>query len=210
MRIVITGAAGKIGRQLVEELTPLHYLCLIDRRPVKGQKMVIADLSHRPLTDGWRGWLNTKSCHWGGVFEGAEVVIHLAANANQRASWQAVLSDNIQATWNVLEMVAKYRVFRMVFASSNYVIKALEHKLAPACYRPDGAKIVSDDPPHPTTPYGLSKAFGELTGRMFVDEQKLRSYVAVRIGNYHSFLPDDKTDQHLWIGSEDIRSLFRR
>jgi hypothetical protein len=172
--------------------------------------MVIADLSHRPLTNGWRGWLNTKSSRWGGVFEGAEVVVHLAANANQLASWQAVLSNNIQATWNVLEMAVKYQVPRMVFASSNYAIKALEHKLAPACYLPDGPKIGSDDPPHPTTPYGVSKAFGELTGRMFVDEQKFRSYVAVRIGIYNSALRDHIEQRSLWIGVGDMRSLLRR
>jgi nucleoside-diphosphate-sugar epimerase len=34
MRVIITGAAGEIGRQTVEELSDGHELCLMDRRPV--------------------------------------------------------------------------------------------------------------------------------------------------------------------------------
>jgi len=36
MAVIITGAAGQIGSQIVEELSNLHELCLIDRIPVPG------------------------------------------------------------------------------------------------------------------------------------------------------------------------------
>ena len=45
---------------------------------------------------------------------------------------------------------------------------------------------------------------------MFVDEQKLRSFVAVRIGSYNPVFPDDEELRTRWIGTDDIRSLFRR
>ncbi len=210
MRVVITGAAGSIGSQLIEELAPLHELRLIDLRPVESRDSIIADLSRCHALSGWRKWFTSKFFLWSDAFEGAEVVVHLAANIQPWVPWEKVLPDNIQGTWNVIEAAAKYQVPQVVFASSNWAVKALEKKLAPACYRPNGPKIGSDAPPCPITPYGISKAFGELTGRMFVDEQKLRSFVAVRIGYYNPACPDDEELRTRWIGASDIRSLFRR
>jgi nucleoside-diphosphate-sugar epimerase len=172
---------------------------------------MIADLSRSPVVGRWRRRLGLKPLSWSDAFEGAEVVIHLAANIQPLAPWEKMLPDNIQATWNVVEAAAKHRVPRVVFASSNWAVKALERKLAPDCYLPNGPKIGSDAPPNPITAYGLSKALGELAGRMFVDEKKLQSFVAVRIGHYDPTpSADDEELRTRWIGSNDIRSLLRR
>ena len=208
MRVVITGAAGRIGSQLVEELSRSHELCLIDIRPISGRRSIIGDLSVPP--GGWRNWLKPKSTHWSEAFKGTQVVVHLAADIDPAAPWAKILPNNIEGTWNVIQTAARYGVPRVVFASSNWAVKALEEKLAPACYRPDGPKIDSDTPPFPMTAYGLSKSFGELTGRMFVDEEKLETFVAVRIGNYAPDPSQDEIVRVRWIGVDDIRSLFRR
>lgn len=208
MRVVITGAAGRIGSQLVEELSRSHELCLIDIRPISGRRSIIDDLSVPP--GGWRSWLKPKSTHWSEAFKGAQVVVHLAADIDPKAPWESVLPNNIQGTWNVIHAAAEHGVRRIVFASSNWAVKALEEKLAPACYRPEGQKIDSETPPFPLTAYGLSKSFGELVGRMFIDEGKLETFVAVRIGNYGPSPPNDEMVRVRWIGTDDIRSLFRR
>jgi uronate dehydrogenase len=207
---VITGAAGRIGGQLVEELSKRHDLCLLDCRPMPGRKSVPADLAQEERTRGWKRWFSKKSSRWRKSFWSADVVVHLAANRQSLAPWEKVLPDNIQGTWNVIDTATKYRVPRVVFASSNWAVKSLERRLAPACYLPDGPKIGSDAPPCPVNAYGLSKAFGELTGRMFVDEGRLDAFVAVRIGNYNAKPADDEIVRARWIGVEDIRSLFRR
>jgi len=211
MRVVITGAAGRIGTQIVQELSPSHELRLIDRRPMEHRDGVIADLSRAPRRGVWPRWFGSKSLSWNEPFEGADVVVHLSANPESLAPWEKVLPDNIQGTWNVIAAAAQHGVSRVVFASSNWAVKALEKKLAPDCYLPNGAKIGSDAPPSPITAYGLSKAFGEQAGRMFVDEKKLQSFVAVRIGYYDPNPPprDDELRSR-WIGADDIRSLFRR
>jgi uronate dehydrogenase len=134
----------------------------------------------------------------------------LAATPKVLAPWKDVLHDNIETTWHVLETAARYEVPRVVFASSNWAVKAVENRLAPSCYQPGGPKIDSEVPPFPSQPYGLSKGFGELAGRVFVDEGKLESFVAVRVGNYNPTPSTDKVVGARWIGVEDIRSLFRR
>jgi uronate dehydrogenase len=144
------------------------------------------------------------------LFEGVDVVLHLAGDVRNSAPWEAVALNNIQATWNVIEAAAKYHVPRVVFASSNWAVKALEKKLAPECYLREGPKIDSNAHPSPIRPYGLSKAFGELAGQMFVDQSKLASFIAVRIGYYNTEIPQDTEPRTRWIGKRDIRSLLRR
>jgi uronate dehydrogenase len=200
MRVVITGAAGRIGSEVVDELSASHDLLLIDLLPVKGRNCIVADLSRS----------SASPIPWSDAFEGAQAVVHLAAATRTQEPWETVLPNNIDATWRVLEAAAAHRVPRVVFASSNWAVKAVENRLAPTCYDTSGPKIDSDAPPYSLTAYGLSKAFGELAGRMFVDEGKLESFVAVRIGSYDPTPPTNEIIRARWIGIEDTRSLFRR
>jgi uronate dehydrogenase len=171
---------------------------------------VVANLDQNRLISHWKPWSRTRKPSWMRMFKGADVVVHLAAYLYQDLNWPQVLQDNIQVTWNVLEAAVEYRVPRVVFASSNWAVKATELALAPACYEPQGPKIGSDAAPCPKTLYGISKAFGENTGRTLVEEGHIRSFVAVRIGSYHLMAPKNQETRRLWIGSKDIRSLFRR
>jgi nucleoside-diphosphate-sugar epimerase len=210
MRVVITEAAGRIGIQMVEELTDDYDLCLIDRVRLP-RKSVVADLARNHGGALRQSWWRFGRSSWIDSFRGADVVLHLAADVRNDAPWDSVYVHNIKATWNVLEAAARFQVPRVIFASSNWAIKALERSLAPACYQAAGPKIGSAAPPQPIGPYGISKALGEMAGRMFVDQRELRSFVAVRIGAYG---PEaHKTDERLraiWVGVQDLRSLLRR
>ena len=44
MRVLITGAAGQIGSQIVSELKDMHELRLTDRVPVSRYPSIVADL----------------------------------------------------------------------------------------------------------------------------------------------------------------------
>jgi nucleoside-diphosphate-sugar epimerase len=209
-RIVITGAAGVIGIQMVEELAQDYELCLIDRVRLP-RKSVVADLATKHGGALRRSWWRFGPSSWFDSFRGVDAVLHLAADVRHDAPWDSVCVHNIKATWNVLEAAARFQVPRVIFASSNWAVRSLEESLAPACYQPGGPKIGSAAPPQPMGPYGLSKAFGEIAGRMFVDQRQLSSFVAVRIGAYG---PEaHKTDERLqaiWVGVQDLRSLLRR
>ena len=210
MRVVITGAAGSIGTQLIEELSTSHDLFLLDRRAGSNHRIRCADFSRVAPRRGLTRYLWFRRFHWANAFENADVVVHLAAEASPGAPWRKILRDNIQGTWNVIQTAAQHRVRRVVFASSNWAVKALEQKLAPDCYRPDGPKMDSMTPPSPLTAYGLSKAFGELAGRMFVEQGNLETFVAVRIGNYQPKPSSDEIVRARWIGVQDIRAVFQR
>lgn len=211
MRVVITGAAGRIGRQMVEELSDAYELCLIDRVRLPRRRSIVADLSRShggPLKRTWRRFGRST---WIDLFREVDVVLHLAADVRNDAPWDSVYVNNIKATWNVLEAAARYQVPRVIFASSNWAVRSLEQSMTPACYQPGGPKIGSAASPQPLRPYGISKALGELAGRMFVDQGQLRSFVAVRIGAYGP--EPDETDERLraiWVGVQDLRSLLRR
>lgn len=210
MRVVITGAAGLIGREIVDDLSGSYELTLLDHKPVPGYETIIADLSQFNAKAQLSSCSEVGLKSWVDSIEGAEVVIHLAEDPNYEATWQRALHNNIQVTWNVLHTSIRHRVRRVVYASSNFAVKALEMELAPACYEPNGPKIGSDVQPRPINPYGIAKACGEITGRTLVDGKKLNSFVAVRIGWYQSNPPETEGYHRLGIGPQDLRSLFRR
>jgi len=209
MRVVITGAAGSIGREVTEELRDSHELFLIDRYAIPGVDSCVADLGTDGVNQGWKKIIWPRSRSWREWFAGCDVVVHLAANKDSLAPWDKVVPDNFQATWNVLEAAASHQVPRVVFASSNWAVKGEEQRMAPECYLPCGPKISSEAPPSPVNPYGISKGFGELAGRMFVDQGKLESFVAVRIGNFYPTPSTDEVVRARWIGVDDMRKLIR-
>jgi nucleoside-diphosphate-sugar epimerase len=208
VRVVITGAGGRIGRHVVAELSGTHELRLIDRVPVPGYPTFLADLScGRPPERRWLSWRRLTSPRWERELEGADILLHLAANAGADAPWESVLRDNIQATWNVLDAAARHGIRRVVFASSCRWALGLDPETKPDWPR---IKISSATATRPRTPYGLSKAWGEQVGRMFVDIGRVRSVVAVRIGSFREREPDDGDARRLWVRAGDLRVLLRR
>ena len=96
------------------------------------------------------------------AFEGVDAVVHLAASAGLETPWDDVLRNNIVGTYNVFEASRLAGVSRVVFASSNHVV---------GMYELDGAPGL----------YGVSKAYGEALGRMYMERHGLRVF-CLRIG----------------------------
>jgi NAD+ dependent glucose-6-phosphate dehydrogenase len=208
MRVLITGAAGGIGRQMVEELAGSHALVLMDRKRIPGRDVVVADLSRTASQ------MATHSGSPGGraacekAFAGVDAVLHLAAEADPASPWGDVLRHNVHATWNVLDMAARAGVKHVVFASSHHVVLLPQTERAFAPER-HAEKIGSGAAARPLSPYGLSKAVGELCGRMLVDQGRLQSFIAVRIGAWETYPPEGER-RLFWLGSSDGRLLLRR
>ena len=123
MRIVVTGGAGFIGSNLVDALVADgHSVAAIDDLSTG----LRANLEHA---------LGTGRCELTEVdlldeavlpplVDGADAVVHLAANADVRFGWNAPrrdLEQNLQATVNVLEAMRATGVTRILFSSTGSV-----------------------------------------------------------------------------------------
>src|SRR5437763_1221772 len=92
--VLITGAAGNIGQKLRAAWAERYDLVLLDQVAIPGDPEVVAvDLS--ALDDEW-------ITH----FHGVDMVVHLAANANELANWEELERPNLDALANVFHASA--------------------------------------------------------------------------------------------------------
>ena len=137
-RILVTGAAGFIGRALCRGLTQCgHTITGLSRGPAEPIPAVelraIGDIG--PETD------------WSGHLDGIDAVVHLANRAH-RSPRVAAHSDEPDAPRSLALAAAKAGVHRLVYMSS---VRAMGEATAP------GAPFGAADTPLPRDPYGLGK-----------------------------------------------------
>jgi uronate dehydrogenase len=104
-RILITGAAGNIGSKLRKAFGNRYDLVLIDKRTNGDDTIVCADLSR-------------YENRWASRFTDVSAVIHLAGNPDEKAAWDELFADNIDAVLNVCHACVGNKVERLIFASS--------------------------------------------------------------------------------------------
>lgn len=188
-RVLITGAAGQIGRVLRAGLRGQYQLRLADVAPQApagdNEEVVSADI--------------TKLEALVPVMQGVDVVVHLAGIPDEDC-WEKIRDMNIEGCYNVFEAARQAGVKRVVFASSNHAV---------GFHRRD--RMIDDTvAPRPDSRYGVSKVFGEALGRMYADKHGM-SVACMRIG---SFRPDNQptAPRHLftWISHRDMVQLTKR
>jgi len=186
-RVLLTGAAGDIGRRLRTLLRPIYpQLRLSDlKRPADlhgEEEFVAAELGELAAVER--------------AVEGCEGIIHLGGQSVE-GSWETILNANIIGCRNLFEAARRQGVERVVFASSNHAVG----------FYPRVKRIGTDVTVRPDTRYGLSKAFGEALGALYADKYGLR-VLCLRIGN----LGDRPLDQRrlaIWLSPEDLVQLIR-
>ena len=205
-KVLVTGAAGLIGGIVRERLGSKYELSGLDRVPVEATKHHVADLSD---LDAIRP-----------AFEDQDVVVHLGAEANGGAAWEAVLPNNIVGTYNVLEACRGAGVKRVVFASTNHVVGFYPQKDDPYKAVFDGRMddvptpfpLLTTDLLRPDCLYGVSKAFGEAVGSLYFEKYGI-SFIALRIGGV-SRDPDFHRSSHpelaMWLSHRDAAQLIER
>lgn len=190
-RWLITGGLGFIGRRLTKHLLEHDGVSIktFDNETV-GQVEDYADLFDvEVITDNSSDWSlpGSKSVyHVKGdirdskaveqVIKGANYIIHLAANTGVEPSMnnpQYDMESNVIGTFNILE-AARHMSHppAIVFASSNAPLGAAE--------LPANEK----SPLRPLSPYGASKAAGEVYMSAYAESFDLRT-TALRFGNVY-------------------------
>ena len=141
-RVLVTGGSGFIGRHVVRELC------------ARGHEVRVADrLAHPDGVETIVGELNDPKVVARAVSRGTDALVHLAAETSVLGSVRrpALVHDtNVTVTASLLEAAREQGVGRFVLASTNAVVG--EH---------EGA-LTEDVPLRPLTPYGATKAAGEM------------------------------------------------
>jgi nucleoside-diphosphate-sugar epimerase len=153
MRILVTGALGKVGAAAV------------DRFASAGHAVTACDLA-RPLYEGGGDdavrYVQADVADAGDAFavvRGHDAVVHAAAIPEpQQNVAHRVFSNNLMGTFNVAEAAVRSGCSRLVHVSSETVPGFV---FAERPFLPAYAPIDEDHPVRPQDPYALAKAFGE-------------------------------------------------
>ncbi|WP_400083058.1 NAD-dependent epimerase/dehydratase family protein [Yoonia sp. R78084] len=187
-KLVLTGAAGRLGSYLREPLTKMcDELVSTDRADdigtlYPGESYVQADLSSLDAMLE--------------VIKGADMVVHFGAIGDE-APWDDILQSNIIGAYNVWEAAYRCGVKRVVYASSVHAV---------------GMHLKTDtiglDAPHrPDTYYGLAKCFCEDLASLYWDKRGVES-VCMRI--FSCAQATNARSIGTWLSYDDLIHLVER
>ena len=188
-RLLLTGAAGGLGKVLRERLVPFTQVLRVSDIAALGEpqgpheEVVPCNLADKQAVDA--------------LLAGCDAIVHLGGVSVERP-FEEILEANIKGIFNVYEAARRHGVKRVVFASSNHVIgfyKQSETLDASVLRRPDGY-------------YGLSKSFGEDMAQFYFDRYGIET-VSIRIG---SSFPEPLNRRMLssWLSYDDLTQLVEK
>jgi len=188
-RLLLTGAAGGLGKVLRERLRPMADILRVsdvaEMAPAAGphEEVVPCNLADKKAVDA--------------LVAGCDAIVHLGGVSVERP-FEEILEANIKGIFHVYEAARRHGIQRVVFASSNHVIgfyKQTERLDANVARRPDGY-------------YGLSKSFGEDMAQFYFDRYGIET-VSIRIG---SSFPEPANRRMLatWLSYRDLTDLVEK
>lgn len=154
MRAVVTGGAGFIGSHVVDALLDADHEAVSIDNYSTGTRANLERANESPRFTEVACDLYADAGRLVALFDGADAVVHLAANADVRFGWDAPrrdLEQNVIATHNVLEAMRAASVPRLLFSSTGSVYG--EAEVVPT---PEDAPF-----PRQTSLYGASKLAAE-------------------------------------------------
>jgi L-arabinose 1-dehydrogenase [NAD(P)+] len=205
--IAITGAAGDVGRALLDGFEN-HEVEPFTHNPHDDLDSTLLDVTdpddvHEMLT-------------------GFDTVVHLAGASEPTADWEPVVETNIEGTKNVYDAAVENGIDRVVFASSNHAVGTynIEAVDDPETMRTDEFSIVT--PEHKGRPdsfYGISKDACEGISSYYAVRHGVEA-VNLRIG----WLMDEETLREeadapetearfaraMWLSPRDCRDLVEK
>jgi UDP-glucose 4-epimerase len=165
-RVLVTGGAGFIGRRVVRALLAAgHAVTVVDRHRFPDERVtsVVGDLCDPAVAGDALG-------------QSTDAVIHLAAVTSVLRSMEDPIGTyklNVDATFNLLETAKHRGVQTFLLASTNAVTGDV------------GTATISEKIPlRPLTPYGATKAAGEMLLSAYVGSYGMRG-AALRFANVY-------------------------
>ncbi|MBA1242841.1 NAD-dependent epimerase/dehydratase family protein [Pseudomonas japonica] len=185
-RILLTGAAGGLGKVLRQTLKPYASMLRLSdivapQEAGENEEVVICDLADKAAVDQ--------------LVKGVDAILHFGGVSVERP-FEEILGPNIAGTYHIYEAARRHNVQRVIFASSNHVVgfyKQTETIDALAPRRPDGY-------------YGLSKSYGEDLATFYYDRYGIET-LSIRIGS--SFPePQNRRMMCTWLSYDDLTQLI--
>ena len=186
-RILLTGAAGALGKVLRQRLTPFARVLRVSDRLDLGQANAGEEVVQCDLAD------KNAVQH---LMDGVDAVVHFGG-ISVEDRFESILQSNIVGVFNLYEAIRKQGVKRVVFASSNHVTG----------YYKQSEKIDVDAPMRPDSLYGVSKCFGENLSRFYFDRYGIET-VCLRIGSSFPTIRDRRM-LATYLSYDDLVELVR-
>jgi uronate dehydrogenase len=179
VRVIVTGAAGRIGRTVTAGLTERgHDVTGIDLVPAEGVDRV--DATEIPAL-----------IH---CLTGCDAVVHLAGYAGE-GSYATAMRTHADMTYAVLEAMRITGVKRLVYASSHHAVG----------FTPAGVEVDVDVRPRPNTFYGVAKVAAEALCSLYVDRFGIAA-ACLRIGAFRD-RPTSRRQLASWLSPDDAVRL---
>ena len=159
-KILITGAAGRIGSDLTQRYADIYDLVLTDiqePKDARGFPFTQADITDLDALEA--------------LCQGVDTVVHLAADHRTTAPWESLLPNNVIGLYNVFEAAHRAGCRRVIFASSVNAVNGL----------PRDVQMKTSEPVRPGNLYGASKCWGEAVACFYADQKNL-SAICLRFG----------------------------
>jgi uronate dehydrogenase len=187
MRILMTGAAGKVGTllrpRLAREGRTLRLSDIHPLEPGPGEEWVTADLADADAVAE--------------AMKGVDAIVHLGGQSREHP-WADIVHANINGVQVLLEAAYKEGVEHVVLMGS--------HHAAGFHTRPEGGEDLPDYAfPRPDTFYGVSKVVMEALGSLYHDRFGMNVTV-VRLGTCNEG-PLDTRGLATWISPDDLTRL---
>lgn len=187
-RLLITGAAGGLGRAMRPRLAGLaRTLRLADIAPLgaagPNEEVVTCDLGDAAAVAA--------------MVEGCDGIVHFGGVSVERP-FDEILTGNIVGLYNLYEAARAHGMPRILFASSNHTVG----------FHPQDRRLKASDPMRPDSLYGVSKCYGEALASMYHSKFGQETLI-LRIGS--SFAkPANHRMLSTWLSFDDLARLIER
>lgn len=169
-RILITGAAGFLGRNLTYFLKERYQLVLADQDPERWTNFQLEP--HDPNIKIEYADLNEDLFVYAALLDKVDVVIHCANRARIDPSWleyQQYYQTNISDTQKFFQLCQEHNVKKFIYISSSSV------------YGNNGQEVQTEDGPlNPSSPYAVSKMAAEWALRVQSQKAWITELIIVR------------------------------
>lgn len=187
-KLVLTGAAGRLGSYLREPLSRLADEFV--------STDIVDDIGTRLANEAYIKADLASLDDMMGVLQGADMVVHFGAIGDE-APFDAILEANIKGAYNVWEAAYQNGVRRVVYASSIHAVGM----------HPKTDFIGTDAAHRPDSFYGLAKCFAEDLGSLYWDKRGVES-VCMRI--LSAAQVNNPRALGSWLSYDDLIHLVER